>query len=152
MSKTTRHTVTGKCRWAKVFESNRDMEGFEGNARAYDGQYSIVVELDKANREAFKASKSAGRIKFDDDGVALVTFKRKHKDRFEWASGAPVVEFDTGKSYVLDDEGLIGNGSTVTVEYTVYETKMAPGTRLEKVVIHDLVSYEKAEDTADVPF
>lgn len=130
---TTNHTLKGAVKWAKVFEENRDMEGFEGAARAFDGQYIINFVLDKANREALKASGSAARPSLDKDDDMIVKFKRKHKDRFEWASGAPKVTKPDGSVWDYKTDGPIANGSICEVDIEVYTTKMSNGTRLKEV-------------------
>lgn len=142
---TTTHKVIGKAMWARVFESNRDMEGFEGGAKATDGQYQIGVVLDKANRAVLKASGSAAQIKFDDDGnVKPVTFRRDHKHRlYEWAGGAPKVTKADNSEWNFEEDGFINNGSDVEVTYTVYTTSKANGTRLESIKV--LVEAEREE-------
>ena len=142
---TTTHKIIGKSMYARCFEQNRDMEGYEGGAKATDGQYQIGVILDKAGRAALKASGSAAQIKFDDDGnVKPVTFRRDHKHRlFEWAGGAPKVTKADGTEWDFETDGFINNGSEVEVTYTVYTTGKANGTRLESVKV--LVEAERQE-------
>jgi len=134
---TTTHTVEGKAMWARCFEGNRDMEGYEGQAKATDGQYQIGVILDKANRATLKGSGSAAQIKFDDDGnVKPVTFRRPHKHpTYEWAGGAPKVTKADGTEWDFSTDGFINNGSDVEVTFTVYSTSKANGTRLESVKV-----------------
>ena len=144
---TTTHKVHGKSMWARVFEQNRDTEGFEGGAKATDGQYQIGVILDKANRAILKGSGSAAQIKFDDDGnVKPVTFRRDHKHRlYEWAGGAPKVTKADGSDWSFEEDGFINNGSDVEVTYTVYTTSKANGTRLESVVVINEAEREERE-------
>lgn len=142
---TKRYTVTGKALWAKVFEENRDMKGYQDAAVPYDGFYKIGVILDKEQRSVFKDSGSALRATYDDDGNFIVTFKRKHKDRFEWASGAPSVVDASGSKWTFKDNGIIPNNSIVLVEFTVYSTSMSNGTRLEKVTVLGKADYEEKE-------
>lgn len=134
---TTTHKITGKSMWARVFEQNRDMEGYEGGAKNTDGQYQIGLILDKSGRQALKASGSALQIKFDDDGnVKPVTFRRDHKHRlYEWAGGAPKVTKADGSAWDFEEDGFINNDSDVEVTYTVYTTTKANGTRLESVKV-----------------
>ena len=133
---TTNHTIQGTALWAKVFEANRDMVGFEGKAVEYDGQYTIQVNMDKPNRAIYKSSGSAGRIKFDDDGIAgPATFRRKHKDRYEGESGAPRVTDAKGNIWTMEDQGIIPNGSEVEVNFDVYTTSQSNGTRLKSVKV-----------------
>lgn len=165
---TKRITLTGKANWAKVFESNRDMVGYDGVYREYDGAYTIQVELDKTNYDILESSGSAKanksrRKEVDKLDSTEVKFVRKHKDRFEWASGAPKVLKSDGSDWDFSEDGLIGNGSTVEVELSVYTTTKSPGTRLESVKVLDLVGYDEfkepvkytehyAEDSEEVPF
>jgi hypothetical protein len=108
---TSKHTFTGTAYWAKVFESNRDMKGFEDAYAAWDGMYTIDVMLDKDNKALLKASGSAKKGKFDDDGNFIVKFTRKHKDRFEWASGAPDVIKADGTPWDFSTDGFLPQGS-----------------------------------------
>ena len=163
---TTNHKVYGKSMWARCFESNRDMEGFEGGAKATDGQYQIGVILDKTNRLILKASGSAAQIKFDDDGNAKpVTFRRPHKHpHYEWAGGAPKVTKADGTLWDFEEDGFINNGSEVEVNFTVYTTSKSNGTRLESIKVLfeaeredtkdslDPVSPTSANDDGDIPF
>jgi len=137
---TKKSAVTGEAFWAKVFESNRDMKGFEGAYEEYDGMYTVEVKLDKANRDVLRASGSAKKGRFDDDGNFFVKFTRKHKDRFEWASGAPKVLKADGTVWSFADDGVIPNGSKIQVEFTTYTTSKVNGTRMETITV-----LEKAE-------
>lgn len=147
---TTTHKVTGQAMWSRVFEANRDMEGYEGNAKATDGQYQIGVILDKTNRALLKGSGSAAQIKFDDDGnVKPVTFRRPHKHpAYDWAGGAPKVTKADGTDWDFEKDGFINNGSDVEVTFTVYSTSKANGTRLESVVV---VREEPKVEQQDAP-
>lgn len=146
---TSKHTFTGTSYWAKVFESNRDMKGFEDAYAAWDGMYTIDVMLDKDNKNLLKASGSAKKGKFDDDGNFIVKFTRKHKDRFEWASGAPEVVKADGTPWDFSTDGFLPNGSKVQVEVTVYTTSKVPGTRLEKIVVLEKAEMEERPTKAD---
>ena len=41
--------LTGIAEWARVFESNRDMDGFDGVYRDHDGACTIDVIMDDDN-------------------------------------------------------------------------------------------------------
>lgn len=160
---TTRVKLQGKANWAKVFEENRDMVGYEDAYRSCEGAYTIQVELDRENFEklastgAAKASKAKAR-EVEKLGTVEIKFQRKHKDRFEWASGAPKVMKADGTEWSFADDGLIGNGSMVEVDVSVYTTSKATGTRLESVTVLDLVEYDEFKeygahaDMEEVPF
>ena len=45
----TKTTVTGIAQWAKVFEENRDLDGFEGQWRDTNGRCTIDVIMDQSN-------------------------------------------------------------------------------------------------------
>lgn len=145
---TNRIKLQGKAKWARVFENNRDMEGFEGNYRPYNGAYTIQLEMDKENFDkleatgAAKASK-ARRKEVDRLGSVEIKFERKHNDRFEWASGAPKVYKKDGSEWSFSDDGLIGNDSDVELEISVYTTSKATGTRLESVLVLNPVEYNE---------
>ncbi len=135
--------LTGTAKWARVFEDNRDMNGFEGAYVDCDGAYSIDVFLDKANKQKLKDSGSIKRGKFDDDGNFSVKFTRKHTDRFEWASGAPKVTKLDGSVWSFEDDGPIGNDSEVEITLSVYTTSYNPGTRLEAVKVIKAVAIDE---------
>lgn len=157
---TTRITLRGKAKWAKVFESNRDMNGFEGAYKPYDGAYSIQLEMDKENYDKLEASGAAKankikRKEVDKLGTTEIKFIRKHKDKFEWASGAPKVMKADGSEWSFADDGLIGNDSDVELEISVYTTSKATGSRLESVTVLNPVEYNefsKHEEDEEVPF
>ncbi len=140
---TTNHTVVGKAFWAKVFEHNRDLRGYNDAAVPYEGFYKIDVQLDKEQRKVLTASGSSLKGKWDDDGNFIVTFKRKHKDRFEWASGAPKVTQADGSPWT---EKMIPNESTVSIDFSVYTTSKATGTRLESVTVLEKADMPEREE------
>ena len=148
---TTTHKIIGKSHFARLWEENRDMEGYDGKAVDTDGQYQIGVHLDPVNRKLLKASGSALQIKFDDDGNAKpVTFRRDHKHRlYEWAGGAPKVTKPDGTTWVFAEDGFLNNGSEVEVTFTVYTTSKANGTRLESVKV--LKEAERQEPKQEEP-
>lgn len=143
MTKTQIIKLKGKASWAKVFEDNRDMKGFEGAAEEYGGQYTIDVSMDKENFDKLKESGSMLTGRVGEDGQ-IVKFKRKHIDRFPETSGPPIVEKNDGTIWDFETDGAIGNGSEVEVTLEVYKTSRARivGTRLRKVVVLDPVSFD----------
>lgn len=159
-------TVRGKALWAKVFENNRDLTGYQDQWIEFGGMYTIDVMLDKDNRMALKASGSAIKGKVDDDMNFIAKFKRKHKDRFEWASGAPKVFKADGTPWSYEEDGFIPKDSDVEIEFTVFSTSMAPGTRLEKITVLTVAEMPekeeapkvkeptkvKADDSEEIPF
>lgn len=145
MSKTQLYSVTGLAKWAKVFPRNKDTnEAFHGPG----GGYTIQVVLDK--EELDKVTKSGARLKpqLTEDGVEI-KFRRKHTNPAIKEFGGPpkVVDADNKP---MDEEVSIGNGSKVEVFFTVYETSMGKGTRLEGVRVLDLIPFEGEENTGGV--
>lgn len=140
--------LQGEASWAKVFEQNRDMKGFENAFVPFDGAYTIDIKLDKFNFDTLAATGAAKASKIkqkeaDKFGEATLKFTRKHKDRFDWSSGAPVVLKEDGSpwNYVLD--GVIPNGSKVTIGVDVYTTSKATGTRLAYVHVTERADMEE---------
>lgn len=146
--------LQGKATWAKVFEDNRDMKGFEGAYEDHDGGYTINVELEAEEFEKLKDAGSMKKGSMGEDGI-IVKFLRKHKDRFDWASGAPKVVKKDGSSWDFESDGAINNGSIVEVEVSVYDTSRSSikGTRLEKVKVLEAAALEpRRDDDDEVPF
>lgn len=122
-------TFTGKAYWMKVFEENRDLDGYEGSYRDHDGACTIQIELDEASEQRLKETGS--KLRTNKDGH--YKFKRKFKDK-SWAGGAPKVTNLDGSERKYED-GPIGNGSDVVVDVEFYKTKMGVGHRLESIRI-----------------
>lgn len=141
MTKSTMHTVEGIAMYPRLFENNRDMhEGFYGD---YGGAYTIDVLLDKENLDALSASGSRLKPRIAEEGLSI-KFKRKHEHPSVPAlGGAPVIKDAEGEFW--DTSKFIGNGSKVKIAFTVYDTKMGKGTRLEGVQVLELVEYERPE-------
>jgi len=140
--------LTGIGYWAKVFEDNRDLTGFENALKDSGGQCTIDVDLDAESMAKLAKSKSMlkGKDSPDNDGLTRVRFKRKWEEAY--AGGAPKVVKEDGTVWDYDEDGSIGNGSTVEVILNVYDTsrKNIIGTRLEKVKVTKHVEYNPDED------
>lgn len=145
--------LTGIAYWAKVFEDNRDLTGFEDALKDVGGQTCIDVDLDADNMALLRKSKSMkrGTDSPDNDGLTRVRFTRKWQDRI--AGGAPKVVKADGTAWDFDDDGPIGNGSEVEVVLSVYDTsrKAIVGTRLDKVKVIKHVAYDPDADDDDEP-
>lgn len=143
--------LTGLSYWAKVFEDNRDLTGFEDALKDVGGQTCIDVDLDATEIAKLRKSKSMkkGTESPDNDGLTRVRFTRKWEDTY--AGGAPKVVKADGTVWDFDEDGAIGNGSKVEVVLSVYDTsrKSIVGTRLEKVKVLELVEYNPSEDEDD---
>lgn len=136
--------LTGIAEWAKVFTQNRDMEGFDGAYRDCNGACTIDLILDDENLALLKASRSMKRGVPDTEGRGTrVKLVRKYDTGKDWDSGAPIVKKSDGSNWDYSLDGTIGNGSTVEVVLSVYDTKMKSivGTRLDAVIVIDHVEY-----------
>ena len=134
----TMNKLTGTAMWAKVFPHNKDKnEDFHGPG----GAYVLDLIVDQQGEQEFLATGARTTPKVTDEGVAI-KFKRKHTHHIEDFGGSPqVVDADNNDW----DGTLIGNGSTVEVAYTVYDTKMGKGCRLEGVRVIDHVELPPLE-------
>ena len=135
---TRKVVLTGIAEWAKVFEDNRDLKGFEGAYEEFDGACTIDMILDKENMDRLTASRSMKKGSPDAEGRGTrVRFVRKFNTGRDWDSGSPVVVKSDGTKWDMDVDGLIGNGSTVAVTLSVYDTsrKSIVGTRLDRVKV-----------------
>jgi hypothetical protein len=148
--------LTGIAEWAKVFTQNRDMEGFDGVYKDHNGACTIDLIMDDDNLAALKASRSMKKGSPDPQGRGTkVKFIRKFDTGRDWDSGAPVVKKSDDSDWDFSSDGPIGNGSTVEVELSVYDTSRPNivGTRLDKVTVLDHVEYirDTAGETASPP-
>lgn len=139
--------------WAKVFPQNRDLTGYDNTLVDVGGQTTIDVDLD--DMEMAKLNKSGSMLRGtpskDNEGLTRVKFKRKWEENY--GGGAPRVIKPDGTEWDYDMDGVIGNGSTVEVILSVYDTsrKNIVGTRLERVNVVTHVEYERPDDDDDVP-
>jgi hypothetical protein len=152
--------TTGPIEWARLFEGNRDMEGYQGAYAACDGAYTVSQILSK---EEFTKLQTAGTTKKPVqkrlmDGELVIKFERKHtvtkKDGtvVSQAGGAPVVTDAEGNAWT-DEHGLIGNGSVAEVSNLIstfkgQDGKMYARTSLVSVKIIEHVKYEKDAEVA----
>ncbi len=157
-------TTTGPIEWARIFEGNRDMTGYEGMYEDCEGAYTVTQVLSK---EEFEKLKKAGSQKKPIqkrlmEGQIALKFERKHLVKrddgsvIEKAGGAPAVIGPNGKPWVQED-GLIGNGTLATITHliTTFDVTDEKGnkgkasrTTMTKVKILELVEYEKQEEGA----
>ena len=152
-------TTKGPIEWAKIFEDNREMSGYEGAYEECEGAYTLVQVLSK---EEFEKLKKAGTMKKPIqkrlmDGEIALKFERKHlvktKDGKEvtQAGGAPKVVGPNGKTWDLDEDGLIGNGTVAEVTNLIstfkgQDGKMVARTSLTKVKIIEHIPYVREEN------
>ena len=142
--------ITGIAEWAKVFADNRDLTGWkaspqvEGTYEKYDGACTIDLILDDDSVAKLQAAKCAKGFKPDLLGRGQrVKFDRKFNTGHDWSSGAPIVTKEDGSKWTLDEDGPIGNGSTVEVTLHIYDLPSygTVGTRLEHVHVVDHLQY-----------
>ena len=141
--------LVGIAEWAKVFEDNRDMKGFEGAYEEFDGACTIDMFLDKENMDRLIASKSMKKGSPDAEGRGTrVRFVRKFNTGRDWDSGSPTDLKSDGTKWDMDIDGLIGNGSIVAVTLSVYDTsrKSIVGTRLDRVKVLEHVKPPSDDD------
>jgi hypothetical protein len=147
-------TVTGIAEWAKVFEENRDLDGFEGQWRDTNGRCTIDLILDDANFNKLKELGMMAKGKVDPEGRGKrVKVTRKFEAQHEWMSGPPQVFKSDGTKWDYATDGPIGNGSEVLVEVDIYKNGNYTNytTRLERVKVLNLVEPPKVESKVD-PF
>lgn len=155
-------TTKGPIEWAKIFEANREMDGYEGAYQECEGAYTVVQilskgEFDKLNKAGTLKKPIQKRLL---DGEIAVKFVREHlvkkKDGTEvpQAGGAPKVVGPNGKPWDLEEDGLIGNGTIAEVTNLINtfkgpEGKMVSRTSLTKVKIIEHVPYVREEDNEE---
>ena len=153
--------ISGPVMYARVFENNRDLEGYEGKYKEHDGMYTVCIGVPEYGDDYKRimgwnrmyAPKIGGKDKgFELDrgaveGMAYFTFKRKHTNpvRAQWGGAPQVVDVDRQN---WDSDTMIGNGSTATIKLDVEKSKNNPKitfVRLEGLLIEELVPYERLE-------
>ena len=153
MAKARLVTVNAIAEWAKVFEQNRDMEGYGGKYKDFNGACTIDLIMDDDNVNKLQAAGCSKQPKPDPEGRGKrMRFERKFDTGYDWSSGAPLVTKLDGSPWSLDDDGLIGNGSLVEVDITIYDTQYGnSGSRLDRVMVTDHVAYntQKTEVSHD---
>ena len=159
MAKYKEVTTTGPIEWAKIFESTRDMVGYEGSYEDCNGAYTVNQILDKSEFEKLKA---AGTQKKPNqkrlmEGELMLKFERKHlvvtKDGREisQAGGAPKVTDADGQPWDADINGDIGNGSMAAVTNLITTFQGSDGktysrTSLVSIKILEFVPIPERED------
>lgn len=158
-------TTSGQIEWAKIFESNRDMEGYEGAYVECEGAYTVNQVLSKEEFDKLKASGSQKKPKQARllNGELVVNFARKHKvtnskgEEVAKAGGAPAVYNADGELWDMERDGEIGNGTRADVTNLVSTFKGQDGkiysrTTLTKIKITELVPYVREETQEAVGF
>ena len=136
--------LRGIAYYPKVFETNRDLTGYDNALVDIGGQTTIDVDLDDRHIALLQRSKSMlrGSPSPDNQGLTRVKFKRKWQEKF--GGGEPKVLRADDTTWNLNTDGMIGNGSEVEVTIAVYDTsrKNIVGSRLDSVKVLKHVPYE----------
>ena len=163
MTKYHEVTTTGPVEWSRVFEFNRDKDGYQDMYKECEGAYTITQVLDKANRDKLRkagSQKKPNQRRLEETGEIAIKFERKHlvKNKstgeiLAKAGGAPIVLRPDGQPWSSDEDGLIGNGTIAevtnliqTFDVTNKDTgkkEKASRSTLTKVKVLELVSYER---------
>lgn len=132
--------LSGKCKWAKLRKPDEKYDNFQ-----------LPLYMDKKSWELFRSLGLGLSVKEDrDTGEEFVTFKRPRQKPIK----NEMVEFGPPKVLAHDNtpyDGLVGNGSEVTVKISVYDTFKGPGHRLETVRVEKLVEYNPPQELMASP-
>jgi len=127
--------ISGKAYWASVVKPNTTFEPV----------WTIDVSLDEKNKSIVEADGLKVKNKKDERGD-FVTLKRKVEGKNGSNNPPQVVD---GQKRPLPDGVLVGNGSTVNVQYKTYEWNWKGnagiGADLRKIQVVDLVPYEESD-------
>ena len=141
------HYASGIAEWAKVFPFNKD---------SYLDQTMFTIDLvvDEDNARKIKASGTKLKPFPKSEGRIAYKFRRReiHPSIPEFGGPPQVVIVKTdesGEEVVEPFNEAIGNGSKVTLKYTVYDSAKGKGTRLEAVRVDELVPFQKGVDNTD---
>jgi len=136
----------GKCNWAKLFKPDQKYDYFG-------------MDFYPDDVEAFKATGTQLRPNKNEDGETFFKVKRHPSAMIKGELvnfGGPVV-LDAKNNDMTD---AVGNGSTVTLKLSIYDSQVGKGTRLESVRVEELVPYEGKDgppaeaggEVPDIPF
>lgn len=126
--------ITGVGKWAHLYESQMDTK--------FGEKFHVILYPDSASLIALKEAGSRVKPHEDEDGIYF-KFSRDNKKVFkdtEEILGPPdVIEVVDGERVAFDK--IIGNGSTLTLRLSIYDSKFGKGTRLEAVRVDKHVPY-----------
>lgn len=162
-TKYTEVKTTGPIEWAKVFETNRDMTGYDDTYVPFEGAYTVQQILSK---DEYTKLQAAGTQKKPNqkrlmDGELMLKFERKHKITsrdgkvIPQAGGAPKVMNADGTAWDKEVNGLIGNGSTAEVTNLITtfkggDGKMYSRTTMTEVKILEHIPVEEKENSNEM--
>lgn len=135
--------LTGLCKWARCYESQMDTK--------YGEKFHITLYPDEVSLGVLEESGSRIKRKEDEDGVCF-KFSRENLKEFKGNTeylGPPVVLDADGETPF---DKIIGNGSTVTLRLSVYDSKHGKGTRLDAVRVDVHVPFEPDSVESDYAF
>jgi len=139
---TTYHKLSGKAVWAKVHRPDTKFEP----------QWSVGIVLDDEELAKFKALKKEYKLRATfketdersglEEGLEYLTFRRRVKK--PWGDNTPPAVEDEQGNHIAEN---VGNGSDITVEFQIYsynyQGKPGHAAEFNKIIVHDLVRYEK---------
>ena len=157
-TKYTEVTTTGPIEWAKIFENNRDLTGYEGSYVPFEGAYTLQQMLSKdeyAKLQAAGTQKQPNQKRLMDAELSI-KFERKHKvtrkdgTELPQAGGAPKVTDADGSPW-SEDKGLIGNGSTAEVTNLITTFKGGDGKMYSRTTMTGvkIIEHKMVEEKAD---
>lgn len=148
-------TTVGTIEWARVFEDNREMDGYDGDYKKYDGAYTVDQVLSKEEYQKLVDAGSQKKPKgkrLMDTGEIVIKMMRPHQvilpdgREIDKAGGQPEV-VDADGNPVTE---RIGNGTKAAITNLISAKKGQDGkiyarTSMTKIVILELVPYEEKE-------
>jgi hypothetical protein len=127
--------LSGKGKWIKAHKPDAEYNN-----------YTMQLYPNEASMKVFNESGLSLAPKSDADGT-YITFRRPETKLIK----DEVVKFGPPSVFGVDGkpfDGLIGNGSEVTIKVSVFDTRKGPGHRWEGVKVDKLVEYVPANATA----
>ena len=165
--KSQTYELFGTFRWSKVFPDNRVFDGPEGtDYEAFDGLYITDFIFEEDALEKFEATGSQWKVYGNEptekkraesrekhgleEGQFMIRPRREHAPQHGIAalSGPPTVVLGDGTP-IDPAEGMgVGNGSEGYVNFTVYQTGVGNGSRLNGIQVTDWKKYPLATGKA----
>lgn len=130
--------LSGRTKWAKVRKPDEKYNNFQ-----------VPLYLNPESMEIYDTLGLGLKKKEDEEGT-FVTFKRPVSKLIK----NELVNFGPPKVYSADNtefDGLIGNGSEVTLKVAVYDAGQYTGHRLESVRVEKLIEYNRPSEATPLP-
>lgn len=127
--------LTGDVKWCKVDKPDPNYK-----------RYSACLFMDKESWKLYKESGLELKLREDEQDGKYIQFsrkaERKQKDGSMEDVGPPLILKDDGSPHDLSSDGLIGNGSNVTLKILSYNTNMgSKGHNILAIRVNKLVVY-----------